>query len=332
MAFTSNWKRRFLLRKFEIKKPRDYPEELKGILINSPYLHLYDEEEQDLYLNKAKSLGASRVRVFLDDAYEPKIGEYRGEVLERVLKLSQKATTKGLAIEVDLFDCFTLGNSLINNFSYPTPVSLPTSPYNKTRDKLGYFKFFVDEDLKDAFKFRVKDVVSKLKGTSVNIVSCANEANPALWSLPENEAKDVLTKWYQEVVEVIRVENPDLIVLTGLAEPWSVDSKKIPGISANTLHAYPFSTNLKRLESFNENIPLVCQETGFPYRFLLRIPSEVRNYLSLSFARKLILSLMLVDEGKKEIHPKVLSIGIWKLGKHDDGFNVSSDDPFWSYI
>lgn len=287
--------------------------QFKELGINSPFIYL-KSEEWEKYVGLLKKLKEMfkiekfRIRLFISDDFEKNLGEYNQEVLKSILNFYNflKKNNIDFILEIDLIDCYSIGNSLKPNLVYGTsPI---TSPYNLTKDLKGYYQFFVNDELRKKFISRARTILSFLKQYFENeelIISIANEPEPPVENLEEK--RKILTEWYQFVLDNIK----DL-----LSEKWKlVAGVKNPDFLSQdiynqgiipTLHLYPFEFSPSTLESWLKKYPnIYIQELGTPYK-ILNLPNP--------FEKQIMESLM---EAVKN-NP----VSLWKLDFYEDGFQI----------
>jgi len=312
------------------------PNELIGINLNAPFLwrEVNSPEKIKKAIENAYQFKARTIRVFINDDFEPKLGEYRYEVLEKIGRLAQE-----YPLQVDLFDAFSLFHSNKLNLVYGSfPLS---SPY------LGV-DFFADKSL-EIFLKRVRRIISYLNHVPGIVAwSVANELE-----VPHTEkekAREILTGWYEEVIKTIRSLDPKRPILSGVADPTLLDEERLKacGLTANTIHLYPnpFKNLLKSYyqPKHKKILPLICQEIGFPSRVLGVSFDFFYDKLLSRYLTNNLLSFFKIDEKKGLITPEITSIGVWRLSfegdLHQDGFElIPKNIPltiktlhFWSEI
>ncbi len=300
----------YLIVKEFFKENKDL--KFKELGINSPFVYLKEEKWEEYYnillkIQRFFSVERFRIRIFISDDFEKNLGEYNFEVLEKVFKFYNFLKNKGLnfTLEIDLIDCYTIGNSLKYNPIYGSHS--PSSPYNPSKDLNGYKIFFTDETLKRFFIERVKKILGYLKeklGNEDLIISIANEPEPPY---QDSERKQILSLWYTFVLENIRnLLSPKWEIVSGLKNPryLSKEFYEKTGIIP-TLHLYPFEFLPSEIEEIIKEFEKVyIQELGVPYRiFNLRNPLE----------KILWITLLRWLRNKK--------VSVWKIDFYDDGFN-----------
>lgn len=322
---------------FDLEKFKDFtvfppefptPSELVGINLNAPFLwqEVKSPEKIEKSIENAHQFGARTVRVFVNDEFEPELGKYRFEVLEKIEKLAQK-----FPLQVDLFDAYPLLQA--NKFNVIYGSSSLSSPYLTFRKEKPFIQqqlnFFTDKSIREIFLKRVKEIVNRLHHTSGIVAwSIANELAPP--TRTKEEAKKILTDWYEEVVIAIRQTDKERPILSGVADPNLLDEERLKdcGLSANTIHLYPFSGSSENILNAQQQklLPLICQEIGFPSRifglsFSFAHDELFSRYLSHNFS-----SFFEVNEREKWLKPKITSIGLWRLtfegDLHQDGFEI----------
>jgi len=306
------------------------PSQLRGFYANAPTLYQKPDQWERAF-EKAKELGVRRLRIFLNDAFEPEIGKYNDDLLLLIARFSRQWSDfqEGAGIELDLFDCFSLGNQLLWNGVYET--QLKPSPYNPSLTYPGYRDFFEKKKLREAFINRVVYALTKLVNElgvrNLAAISVANEPNLRLIGGETKENVALLTDWYKEILPVISEIAPGIPILPGVAEPWFINFRELPWLCANTFHAYPFGIDLERLSQYvRGEIPLVCQEIGFPSRFLgITIPENKKDMWMARFINHVVVSTTIQTPQKTILYCG--SIGVWKIEDYDDGFEIKNIPP-----
>lgn len=313
---------------FDLERLKDFtvlspeypaPSELTGINLNAPFLwrtlDSSDKIEKAFY--NARQFSARTIRVFINDEFEPELGKYRFEVLGKIKKLAQK-----FPLQVDLFDAFSLVHANKLNPVYSS--SALSSPYLMEKKD-----FFTDQSIQETFLERVRKIVEDLDKTPGIVAwSVANELAPPIEN--KKEAREILTNWYEKVVTEIREIDPKRPILSGVADPNLLDEERLKacGLSANTIHLYPFSGSSENILNAQQQklLPLICQEIGFPSRifgfpFSFAYDELLSRFLSHNFS-----SFFEVNEKEKWLRPKITSIGLWRLtfegDSHQDGFGI----------
>jgi hypothetical protein len=290
------------------------PSFLRGINLNAPFLWQdvdYPEKIANAFKN-AEKIGARNIRVFINDLFEPELGRYNFDVLEKIKKLAQISP---FPLQVDLFDAFSLshfGKFNLFHSSSPSP-----SPY-LTGD------FFNDERLRNFFLRRVETIILFF-GDIKNIVSwsVANELEP---KGTKEEKREILTRWYEEIIKKIKEIDPERPILSGLSDPQLIDEEKLRklGLTANTIHFYP---DLFQTSQPPGKIPLVCQEIGFPSRIAeIKIPDSLYDIFFSNFLNNSFLNFAEINEEKGLLRLKTDSFWLWRLSYegdlHQDGFEI----------
>lgn len=304
------------------------PPELRGIIMNSPFLWQYTgiPEAIDRAVENANAFESKAIRVFINDTYEPELSHFEPWVLD-----STKALTKKFPLIVDLFDAYSLLHSNKPNATYDSwPLNSPYLVKTKGRSLIDQqLAFFVDPDLVEIFLNRVRSIVGSLKSSRVVAWSVANELIPPVGT-PEDK-REILTTWYEKVLREIRRLDQARPIVSGVADPTLLDEQRLKaaGLTANTIHLYAGgSDNLIRiLASQRKCLPWIIQEIGFPARAYGIQLGSLRDELMASFLVDRLLRFIRVDEKKRTVEPRSESLGIWRLSfegdSHDDGFQVS---------
>lgn len=324
------------LKDFAVLPPdRPAPYELTGINLNSPFLwrEVDSPEKIERAIQNANQFGARTIRIFINDEFEPELGNYRLEVLEKIEKLAQR-----FPLQVDLFDAYHLLHA--NKFNVVHGSSSLSSPYLMPKKEKSLMQrqldFFTDETIQEVFLRRVKAILEHLNHVPQIVAwSVANELVPPAGS--KKEARKILTNWYEKVVSAIRQIDKERPIVSGVADPGLLDEERLIrcGLSANSIHLYPDflgtpENNLKFYQNqYQKALPLICQEIGFPSRLLGISFSFAYDELFSAFLSHHLSSFIEVNEGRRWVKPKVTTIGLWRLSfegdHHRDGFEISPE-------
>lgn len=309
----------------------DIPENLRGFYVNMVYTYLADPTTWKTYIDEAKTLHTNRARLFVGDEFEPVLGLYNFTVIDKAASFIKQLKQEGMGVEIDIFDCFTLGNGALHN-----GVSSPSfrfSPYNTSRNQAGYREFFTDPILISIYKRRLKTLIRSLHERDISDVSSwsvANEPDPRLIG---TEGKTILTDWYKQVTPVIRKEVGYSSILSGVARPSDIFYNSILGLTGNTSHVYT-DQDLQDLSLHlsQTNDPVVIQEFGVTNR-IFGISKKILglyDYLDLRFTADMLAVTMKKKENfnirEREILARVSSFGGWKIASHDDDFSFMDQD------
>ena len=282
--------------------------------INSPFIYLRSEKEWEEYVDILKKLKEMfkierfRIRLFISDDFEKGLGEYNQEILEKILNFYNFLKQKNIdfVLEIDLIDCYSIGNSLKPNLVYGT--NPPTSSYNPTKDLEGYRQFFINDELKERFISRAKAILSFLKQHFEDkelIISIANEPEPPVENLEKK--RRILNEWYQFVLNNIKgILSDKWKLVAGVKNPDFLSPDIYNQGITPTLHLYPFEFSPSTLESWLKKYPnIYIQELGVPYRIF-----NLHNPLERQIAEALIEAV------------KGNPISLWKLDFYEDGFRI----------
>jgi hypothetical protein len=306
----------YLIIKEFFKENKDL--KFKELGINSPFIYLKEEKWEEYFnllleIQKIFNVESFRIRIFISDDFERNLGEYNFEVLEKIFKFYNFLKEKGVnfVLEIDLIDCYSIGNSLKYNPIYGSHP--PSSPYNTSKDLNGYKNFFTDERLKGFFIKRVEEILKYLRekfGNENLIISIANEPEPPY---SENEKRQILNLWYDFVLENIKnLLSPNWKIVSGLKDPryLSKEFYERTGVMP-TLHLYPFEFSPSEIEGIIKEFGKVyIQELGVPYRiFNFSNPLE-----------KVLWKALLRWLNNQEI-------SVWKIDFYEDGFDFSRIIP-----
>ncbi len=306
------------------------PPELRGIIMNSPFLWQYIgiPDATDQAIENARAFGSKAIRVFINDTYQPELSHFEPWVLDDIKVLTEK-----FPLMVDLFDAYPLLHSNKPNAIYGSwPLTSPYLVKTKGRSLIDQqMAFFVDPALVEIFLNRVRSIVGSLKSSRVVAWSVANELIPPVGT-PE-EKREILTTWYEKVLREIRRLDQNRSIVSGVADPTLLDEQRLKtaGLTANTIHLYPdpggLDNLIRILASHRECLPWIIQEIGFPAQAWGVQLGSLRDELLASFLVHRLLRFIRVDEKKRTVKPESESLGIWRLtfegDWHNDGFSVS---------
>lgn len=331
-----------------ISPPFAMPNGMNHLFVNSPYIFIEGggdvdrtgtNAQWDRFIDYAKVMGSQRVRMLAIWDIEPRIGFFnynRLESLGNFARYLQEKTDDKMKLSVTLFDCFELGNCLRYNPVYGTGGV--TSPYNPTRDWNGYSHFFTDPELRNRIKGRNRIVVRELlhaqKLTNIQNWTLMNEPLPR-YAYDKNasveQSTQELTEYYRDLIDDLRQYDPDTPILSGVVDPRHIDTSQIPGLTANTFHAYPLGINLhslgEYLKSQNRTLPVEAEEGGFPVALEGHdLPSDVADGLFYNYIVDLIENTWNIDHTRRTIQPTFTSFGGWQIStEHTDGFRFTPD-------
>jgi hypothetical protein len=295
--------------------PKSQPTpKLSGIIPNCAYLPFLPLGVQGRMIENMNACGATGARVFLDDRFEPSIGNYQMGYLDQVASLSRR-----MPITLDLFD----GYHLLHK-------SEPDSPYLGKGSRNLYERqmdILIDEEVQRAYLKRTSTIVDRLKDEpGILAWGLANELN-----LNRNQYADVArpgtlssfhTKLFDRQIQTILSLDDKRPILIGVDDPNLVDEEelsKFDGRVFNTIHVYPTTEHEEMISNYLSNehlLPLVCQEVGFS-RALLRqedgqYDSVLAGYLKNIFTK---------------LDPYIVAFGPWRLtgngDSHSDGYEIN---------
>lgn len=315
-----------------------------GIGVNSPFC--WESEDPMQYENlirKTRKLRAKNIRIIIADQFKnsPKDNDETFEHYAQRLTIINKDTifklrgflkyldssAKGeIGITVDLFDGYSLLHSANNIGSYQAkPLSSPylSDPKNLLKSQQ---EFYLDPVIKEQFRARLACLVSNLSDfTVIKGWTVANEME--IKGLPEAQAKEKLTDWYNQAISIIRqFDKYQRPILTGLADPRLINEENIiHGNIINTFHAYvqknsSFINAVAHFYFSKKSIfPLICQEAGIPARFNgFPVPDDI----ALTFFLHNIIELF-TDANSNALN--LFHMSLWKLESHNDNFDLTPE-------
>ncbi len=309
--FDLNWLEHPEQYRFQLRHS-SLPNDNQGVFINTPFLYLADDEAIDRLLF---SLGpwTKGVRVFIDDWYEQKLGEYSEDVLSRLVTYGKKLEAMGKTLQVDLFDGFTMRQTW-------NPVyggNGATSPYATA----GAEAFFGDQRYIDAFTFRIRSILpTVLAIPNLSAVSIANELVPA----GGKQGKLEFASWYQRIVDEVRWWSTDVPIYSGTANPGLLPP--IAGLTANTAHLYPLLGVEQELMNSEKDFPIVVQEVGVTNTYFgHNLPVSNDDIFSL-YLRSVLNQTSSVNRTNRTVTLSMATLYPWKLDNYVDGFHI--DETF----
>lgn len=299
--------------RFRLRCPA-LPANNRGIFINTPFLYLADDEAIDRLL---PSLGpwTKGVRVFINDRYEPRLGEYDKKILTRLVAYGEKLAAMGKTLQVDFFDGYTTRRSW--NPIYGGQGA--TSPYAAS----GNEAFYRDEKYVNAFMERIRSILpTVLAIPNLSALSIANELRPA----GGKQGRSEFAAWYQKIVDEIRQWSAEIPVYSGVARPGLLPS--ISGLTANTAHLYPFLNVEQELVESEQAAaqPVVVQEIGAANTYFgFYFPLSGDEILS-GYVRSVLRRTTEVDRAGRTVTLATATLYPWKLDNYVDGFHI--DETF----
>ena len=298
---------------FRLRHPA-LPVDNRGIFVNTPFLYLAPDEDVDRLLLQLAPW-TKGVRVFINDRYEPKLGEYNKKVLARLITYGEKLAAMGKTLQVDLLDGYTMHHTW--NPIYGANVA--TSRYVVA----GNEAFFSEEVFIDAFIQRVRSILPTiLTIPNLSAISIANELRPARGRHGRLE----FAKWYQKVVSEIRQWTSDIPIYSGVARPSLLPP--ITRLTANTAHLYPFlqvEQDLMESEQVATQ-PIVVQEIGATNTYFGIVFPVGRDEILSEYLRSVLYQTTSVDQVSKIVTLGTSTIYPWKLDNYVDGFHI--DESF----
>ena len=286
------------------------PDDNQGIFINTPFLYLADDEAIDKLL---PSLGpwTKGARVFIDDRYEPRLGEYDKKVLDRLVTYGAKLAALGKTLQVDFFDGYTMHRTW-------NPIyggNGATSPYAV----YGNEAFFGEEKPVNAFIDRIRAILpTVLSIPNLSALSVANELRP----VGNKQGRLEFAAWYQRIVDEIRQWSVDIPIYSGVARPSLLP--QIAGLTANTAHLYPFLNVEQELVESGRTTPqpIVVQEIGATNTYFgINFPVSRDEILS-GYLRSVLQRTTEVNRISRTVTLVTATLYPWKLDDYSDGFHI----------
>lgn len=290
--------------------PNPLPKPLRGLTLNSPFLWNYDNDYVDWVAGQAKAMGARTIRIFVNDDFEPELENYNDSVLENIKRVSGRIGNTKLIIS--LFDAYTLLHSDkqtrdIESKPLSSPYFLQGRGESKEQKQLGFFK---SEGVKSCFHERLDYIVRSLKDVeTITAWEVANEVE-----LPDEQ---ILTRWFNENIGVIRSRDMARPIITGLAKPWLISEEKFLGKNVvNSFHVYPLQTEIiDGITAFapESRLPLTGLELGVSQDTKMFIKYPIFVY---QIIKSVISDNTLYAEG----------LGLWKIGQNADGYDLGNSE------
>ena len=289
------------------------PQQLNGLLINSPFLWRYPQIQKSV-ISQSLEAGVYNLRLFANDDIEPRLGSYEIKAVEAISRLNKNIAyqSDNLHTIISLYDAY--GMKIRNNLIYGQNTI--TSPYSDGSET-SYRNFFTDKKTRQFFLNRIKMLVESLGDSPViSAWEVGNEFAP-----PQGmDGQRIFQDWFLEVVDTIHKIDKVRPILTGVEKPWDLDEKKLDNKNViNTVHIYLPSaiTNFCAfLQNKNRKLPLLVEETGFPGRLMgFDFPTLFADIGYNNFIHKIIRAatfsnnLLAID-----------SLGLWKIDGYNDGF------------
>ena len=291
------------------------PQELRGLSMNSPFLHCFPEAQNSVISDSLKA-GVTNLRIFIDDAFEPTLGDYKNNVISSIKNLHQNiaSQTDTLHTIVSLYDAYGMTERL-NLVHGRNKI---TSPYCDGSPE-DYRKFFTDEKIKSRFLNRAKIIIESLGDT--NVVSAWEVGNE--FSPPAGEdGQAIFQDWFSAAAGSISKMDPaKRPIISGVARPWYIDERGFEGVGLiNTIHIYPapfiFNDFRDYLGREDRRLPLFVEEIGFPGKLLeMNIPPSLvdafyNNFLNMAIRSATFSKNLLAIDG----------LVPWKIDGYEDGY------------
>lgn len=303
------------------------PSSLTGIIPNCHHLPYIENSEIQEGLNKnIDMIGPICTRVFLDDQFEPRPGDYQQAPLDKIAKLSRRR-----ALAVDLFDAYTA----LHSSKLSSPYLVPKQGRD-IRDQ--QWAIFTDPDIRQTLANRLKVAVQALKGEpGIKAWCVANELNLRVNDI--SLMRDLHTDLFQQLVEEILSVDSSRPIFIGIDDPNLIIEERFTQYRTpiiNTIHVYPWPSHLKMVYDYRGKeehyLPLACQEIGYPRAQLgnvrsVKVTPDYDRVLS-QFSIQIFngLSSQDFEEGTT---PFISSWGPWRISAegdtHNDGFEIMPD-------
>lgn len=304
-----------------------------GMIPNCHRLPFLDDPVQSRLIKNIDLSNSSATRVFLDDSFEPTLGDYRYEYIEKVIQLSQRTP-----LTVDLFDAYYFLHADKTNPGFPS--SRLSSPYLVPKDDRSIDRqqraIFTDLEIRSAYMERIKAAAKSLINVAGVIgIGLANELNIRMRNF--EQARLVHTSFYKEAVDNLIGIGWNKTIFIGVDDPNLIDEEEFRDYShqvVNTYHAYPWQPHLNMIRAYRRQeshiLPLVCQEVGLPRRTIQPDGSildssdydeEYSRFLIATLAR-----LSEYDEESRTFMPLISGFGPWRISAegdpHEDGYEI----------
>ncbi len=297
--------------KFQLRHT-SLPSDNQGIFVNTPFLYIADGDVVDRMIANL-SPWTKGVRVFIDDRYEQRLGEYNNDVLSRLITYGKKLEAIGKTLQVDFFDGFTMRQTW--NPVYGSNGA--TSPYAGE----GVKAFYRERRYVDAFVSRIRSLLPTILSIpNLSAVSIANELVPA----GGNMGRLDFAVWYQRAVDEIRQVSTDIPIYSGVANPSLLPA--ISGLTANTAHLYPFLGVEQELVNDGAGSPIVVQEVGATNTYFGHILPVSRDEIFSLYLRFVLSRTSNVNRASKTVTLSMATLYPWKLDNYVDGFHF--DETF----
>lgn len=304
-------------------------------------------------------MGATSIRIIIDKRLEKAEGQFNEDVVRKIRKFADIIERLGqgeMKLTVDLFDGHDLFHEMDPNLDW-VKLYLATDNADLTKRQQD---FFTDESAKSRYKNRLSYLVRELKDIpTIAGWGIGNEMEIPGEDIDGKEKISTLTKWDAEMIQAIRVIDPDRAILLGHRVPWFVDPHYFPDKNkiVSTVHMYPsyepgvipslpfvdesFAKALRGYIRYMA-IPLSIQELGIPREREIddnsttltttrRVPVPDDSYL-VEFMEQALkgcidepqgASILDILRGRKMLY--VLNLGLWKLDSNDNSIDVSPE-------
>lgn len=323
----------------ELSEPK-MPAALRGVCINSPFLWSRDLAYVDQVIVTAKQMGATNLRLFINDVplkgvvnqcFEDTGGRFNLGMIDRLRFLLQRVDyfnykypdTLPLGAIIALEDGYRMFHSEKTNLDYASEAI--SSPYFDPKIPIlqAQEDFFTKDSQRQRFSWRLHSLVTLLRNSRcISAWEIGNELE-----LPEEigERKEILTQWYQEMIPAVMGADTTRPISTGLRKPWFIDENEFTGLPiVNTLHAYPGSdaTVIREVEAFapQAQLALGVTEVGVSERLWGNDDYLVR------FSNKLLKAL--VRNGQLLAG----QIGLWKKDDYGDNHDLPQDYQYFQRL
>lgn len=277
------------------------PYDFIGTAVNNFEGYNDSDSDTDIAIGRALQLGARIQNVFLNYTYEPEVGVYRPDVLEKVARFTRRVyelSGKKVKSTVAFDDAFWLLHADSFNIVYGDDklrspylgrdfLSLQDKVYGNTLRELWYglaakkkkaqLDFFTDRETIGAYIRKVQSVVRYFQDAE-EIAGWVIINEPEIRPDMITDPRQALTDWYAWVIEGVRQVDKNKPIVTGTADPSKLDERALTGngVIASAHRYFDLYGSDKgeapaRRHLSSSLLPLVCTETGFCERVKLEL-------------------------------------------------------------